>query len=151
MWQIFEDNGANKYATWVWEVYCPLGSRHDYPERYYPGDQYVDWIGLSAFARTQFPTSDISFSSLVSQTYREMRLKHPNKPIMMAEFGKTRESDQARWLKKAFETIKSWPGMKVAIFWNNLHWELRDDHTLSKESFEVYKEIMKDPYFIGAS
>jgi hypothetical protein len=22
IWQVFEDQGTNKYATWVWEMYC---------------------------------------------------------------------------------------------------------------------------------
>jgi hypothetical protein len=78
-----------------------------------------------------------------------MRRFHPEKPIMMAEFAKTTDSRQARWLEKAFETIKSWPGMKAAIFWNSYNAELPDPHTLTEESYEVYRKIMKDPYFIG--
>ena len=149
MWQIFEDNGANEYATWVWEIYCPIGANHDYPERYYPGDKYVDWIGLSAFARTQFPTTDVPFGSLVYPTYAQMRTNHREKPVLMSEFGKTKESDQVDWIRDAFRDIKSCHGMKAAIFWDNTH--KGDDHTLSIESLKLYKEIMKDPYFIGAS
>lgn len=151
MWQIFEDTGANEYATWVWEIYCPLPrSNIDEPERYYPGDQYVDWIGLSTYSRTRFRSGNQSFSELTNQTYTNMRTMHSFKPIMMAEFGKTRESDQYRWLKDAFKTIKSLPGMKAAIFFNHSNVELSDDHTLTDESFAVYAEILKDPYFIGA-
>ena len=150
MWQIFEDTGANEYATWVWEVYCPAGRNHDYPNFYYPGDKYVDWIGLSAFSRDSFPSTVISFNALVESTYRAMRGKHPDKPVMMSEFGRTTGSSQARWLRNAFKTIKSWPGMKAAIFWNNDNPYVADPHHLTAKSFEVYKEIMKDPYFIGA-
>lgn len=155
MWQIFEDQGANEYATWVWEVYCPIPrSDIDEPERYYPGDQYVDWIGLSAYARSSFPTSNLPFFELVKPTYYTMRHNHPNKPVMAAEFGKTNDRYQAAWLKDAFKTIRSWPGMKGAIFFNSSnpfdstnpdHW---DDHTLTAESMQVYKEILKDSYFI---
>jgi hypothetical protein len=49
MWQIFEDKGANEYATWVMEYHV------DFPlEGYYPGDKFVDWIGLSAYNRAEF-------------------------------------------------------------------------------------------------
>lgn len=53
IWQVFQDQGANQYATWVWETYCPegAGTRAIDPEIFYPGDKYVDWIGLSAFSR----------------------------------------------------------------------------------------------------
>ena len=152
IWKNFEDRKANEYATWVWEVFCPeaAGRNVDYPERYYPGDEYVDWIGLSAFSRAGYRSGTKSFSSLVGTTYREMRWKHRDKPVMMSEFGKTIGSGQARWLRNAFKTIKSWPGMKAATFWNNIHLGLRDDHTLDSESYKVYKEIMRDPHFIRA-
>jgi len=149
MWQIFEDTGANEYATWVWEVYCPAGSNHDYPNFYYPGDKYVDWIGLSAFSRESFPTTVISFNLLVEATYRAMRVSHPDKSVMMSEFARTQGLGQDRWLRNAFKTIKSWPGMKAAIFFNNTHIS-GDNHHLTAKSFEVYREIMKDTYFIGA-
>ena len=28
IWQIFEDQGANQYATWVWALYCTEGVPH---------------------------------------------------------------------------------------------------------------------------
>lgn len=156
MWQVFEDQGANEYATWVWEVYCPEGYNHDpniidNPERYYPGDKYVDWIAFSAYNRKEHSSTNRSFSSLVGATYRQMRRNHPTKPIMMAEFGKFSGSDQARWLEKAFETIKLWKGMKAAIYWpiSDLYIGPTNDSSLTGESIEVYKKIMKDPYFIG--
>lgn len=68
---------------------------------------------------------------------------------MLAEFGKTRGKGQSKWLKDAFEYIKSRTGIKAAIFWNNCN-SYEDDHTLTDKSFELYKEIMKDSYFIGA-
>jgi hypothetical protein len=91
-----------------------------------------------------------SFANLVGSTYRSMRSNHRDKPVMMAEFGKTYGSYQHKWLIKAFEYILSHPGMKAAIFWNNVYSGINDNHTLTPKSFEVYKEIMKDPYFIGA-
>ena len=151
-WQIFEDNGANQYATWVWEVYCPEGAKGgaEDPQNYYPGDKYVDWIGLSAYSRTQFYNGNMSYNELTRRTYIEMHNNHLNKPIMQAEFGKTQGSDQPYWLKNAYKTIKSRPGMKAALYWDQHDRELNDNLYLSKESFEVIKEIFKDPYFIGA-
>jgi len=152
MWQIFEDNGANQYATWVWEVYCTEDhfKEIDNPEKYYPGDKYVDWIGLSAYSRSIFLSGTRSFSYLVEPTYGQMRTKHPDKPIMMAEFGKTWDKQQPKWIKNAYETIKSWPGMKAAIYWDSMNVELNDNHMLIKESHTVLQELFKDPYFIGA-
>lgn len=152
MWHIFEDNGANEYATWVWEVYCPMvGKRSiDDPEKYYPGDKYVDWIGLSVYARLKGLTPDLSFEFLTAETYRDMRTNHPEKPLMQVGFGRTKDKRQPRWIRSAYETIRSWPGMKAAIYWDSVDYGLGDDHTLSQESAKVLKEVFKDPYFMGA-
>jgi len=152
MWQIVEDNGANEYATWVWEVYCPLlkQKKIDSPDGYYPGDKYVDWIGLSAYTRLREFNPDLSFSFLVAETYRDMRTNHPEKPLMQAEFGRTKTKRQPRWIRRAYETIKSWSGMKAAIYWDSVNYSLGDDHTLSQESTKVLREVLEDPYFTGA-
>lgn len=153
MWQIFEDHGANEYATWVWEVYCPpIGQRKiDPPEIYYPGDEYVDWIGLSAYARTKYVGLTQSFRSLVARTYRDMRTNHPQKPIMQSEFGRTKDKRQPPWVKEAYETMKSWPGVNAAIYWDSVNYGLGDDHTLSGESKRVLRGVLEDDYFIGCT
>jgi hypothetical protein len=69
----------------------------------------------------------------------------------MAEFAHTNDSGQLLWLKNAFYTIKIWPGMKGAIFWNNINRELPDDHRLTEESIKFYRELMNDPYFIWSN
>ena len=61
VWNIFQDVGANKYVIWAWTPVTTLCSTHNtgsgscgvayttYAEDY-PGDQYVDWVGLSTYA-----------------------------------------------------------------------------------------------------
>ena len=153
IWQNFEDEGANEYATWVIE-YIP---RENYQnvyrvDPYYPGDDFVDWIGFSVYARKYAPVSDKPFSQIAGRTYRHMRRSHPDKPIMLSEFGKTRTSGQAAWLENAFATIKSWPGIKAVNYWNNtyIRWGKNvDDHTLGLKGMEVYRRIMNEGYFLG--
>jgi hypothetical protein len=149
IWQIFEDTGANEYATWVWEVIPPETNPRKVrrPEPFYPGDKYVDWIGLSAHSE-----HGKGLSSLASVTYTAMRRNHPDKPIMMAEFGTIKDYNQPRWIRKAFEWIKSNPGMKSAHLWDALRYhigEIKRNKNLSPESYELLEEILQDPYFIG--
>ena len=148
MWQIFEEKGANEYATWVIEYHV------DFPlHGYWPGDEYVDWIGLSAYNRAihrQYYGYRY-LSNLINHPYRYFRTNYPDKPIRVEEFGTTIGKDQPRWLRKAFETIKSTPGLKAAIYFDNVYnITFYDDHTLSRESMKTLKELLKDPYFIGA-
>jgi hypothetical protein len=151
MWQVFEDNGANEYATWVWETYCPHVHTADTPEKYYPGDEFVDWIGLSGYHRSGIPEARGSFAGIVGPTYYAMRQNHKDKPIMMAEFAHTKDFGQLKWLKNSFSTIKSLPGMKAAIFWNNINPYLPDDHRLTEEGIKFYRELMNDSYFVWSN
>jgi len=92
-WQIFEDQGANQYATWVWEAFCPARyeKRVEDPESYYPGDKYVDWIGMNVFANLKNPRvhENTMFRDLLTPTYEQMVKNHPQKYMMVSEFGRT--------------------------------------------------------------
>jgi len=147
IWQIFEEKGANKYATWVIEYHTDFSL-----QGYFPGEQQVDWIGLSAYNRTihQRHYGYRSLEDLISQPYHYFRTNYPNKPVMLAEFATTVEQKQAEWVQKAYQSIKSKPGIKAAIYWDNKNWQLGDDHSLTTDSLETVKEILRDPYFIMA-
>ena len=159
IWQVFEDQGANKYATWVWEMFCLEPERRVpysynkmmYPERYYPGDKYVDWIGFSAFSRRGYSGDGMRYKDLIHSSIEATRNNHKDKPIMHAETGRTRGYDQERWLIDAFRTIKSeMPALKAVIYYDNITLSLGDDKTLSEDSLHVMREIFRDPYWIMA-
>ena len=151
IWQILDDQGANQYATWVWAATCPEGlpSRMvDDPTLYYPGDRYVDWIGLCAFSVAEKPTLDLMLNVLVSETYRRFFKDHPQKPFMISAFGRTNETYQSRWLINAYRSIRnSFPAIKAVIYHDNTWWGT-GDHTLNPKGLETLKEILKDPYWI---
>jgi hypothetical protein len=121
------------------------------PEWFYPGDQYVDWIGLSVVSRVGHPHDGMPFISMASETYRQLRTKHPEKPIMISELARNRTDSQARWLENTYETIKTWPGIKGVNYWDIVNRKGGVDNTLNDESKETLREIFKNPYFIGAS
>jgi len=151
IWQIFEDGRANEYATWVIEYHV------DFPlEEYYPGDQYVDWIGFSAYnwEVSQQYHGYRDLSELISKPYYYFRYKHKDKPIMLSEFGTPSKNDQPKWIEKAFKTIKSKPGLKAVAYWDETYWHpvsrWVDDIRLSIESLGVLKQVLKDLYWIIA-
>jgi hypothetical protein len=147
LWKIFESKGANDYATWTIEYHVDFDV-----QGYWPGNQYVDCIGLSAYNRKMHSQyyGYRNLDHLISSTYHYFRTNHKEKPIIIEEFGTTIGPDQPRWLKDAYNTIKSFKGIKAALYWDNVNTELGDDHTLSKKSLKTLKEIFKDPYFIMA-
>jgi len=149
IWQIFEEEGANHYATWIWAVSSKEGKSKaslcsvDNPELYYPGDKYVDWISFNAFS-----VKGHSFSTMVYRMYKQMLKNHPQKPIMVEAFATTKNQNQPNWLKDAYGSLRSdFPAIKAAIYWDNT-WTLTGDHRLSSESLETLKIIFQDTYWL---
>ena len=153
MWNIFEDTGANEYATWVWEIYAIDESNigHiNYPSFFYPGDKYVDWIGLSTFSRyTQSWNADKQLQDLIGYTVKSLHSKYPDKPIMIAELGKSQDSSQPKWIEQAYSYIRMTPTIKGVVYNDNWNHPQQDQQQLSEDSFKVLRKILNDPYFIS--
>jgi hypothetical protein len=93
-------------------------------ERYYPGDEWVDWMALSVYG-AQAPTDGEcpSFRKLMDNAYRRLVALAPSKPIILAEFGVTQGNplaDQAVWAERALEDLVNgrWPRVIGFAWWN---------------------------------
>ncbi|MDR1940725.1 MAG: glycoside hydrolase family 26 protein [Endomicrobium sp.] len=92
----FDASGV-KNAAFVWHSYAAMNPKGI--ERYYPGDEYVDWCAISYFASPQWIPM-LKFSQ-----------KH-NKPLMIAECSPVsdanlKESGKLDWYKKLFSFIEN--------------------------------------------
>ena len=115
LWQyvhdIFESEGANEYVIWVWSpnIINNLPSTHktfDYLASLYPGDEYVDWVGLSGYLRPPYKeennfTFDYTFGASLAQL-RELT----DKPIYLAEVGASEiDGHKIDWITSFFESM----------------------------------------------
>jgi hypothetical protein len=88
VWNIFEAVGANDNVIWLWSPNRPdnltvrPGNGNTPLEASYPGDQFVDWVGASAYLRNsdQGPTFGGTFSKSVTALENLT-----SKPIFFAE------------------------------------------------------------------
>jgi mannan endo-1,4-beta-mannosidase len=92
IWNIFQAEGANQYVIWDWSpnIVNNLTATHKtlaYTESLYPGDRYVDWVGLSGYLRPPF-TADQSFTfnDTYGPTLAILRAI-TNKKIILSEIG----------------------------------------------------------------
>ena len=151
IYDIFKEVGADN-AIWIW---CPMDtevphSKWNYYTNYYPGDEYVDWIGLDGYnwGNTQNWSHWTSFRSIFKKRYDEIVELYPSKPIMIGEFGSAqRGGDKAQWIKDAFTLIKEEMPQLKAIVWFNINKECDWRVESSPESLEAFKEVIKDPYY----
>lgn len=90
-------------------------------DKYYPGDDYVDWIGLTLlnYGKAGRDGQWHSFQPLYEEFHNH--IKKYDKPVMLAEFGSTPYGgDAGEWLADAFETIKtSYPQIHAAVLFNS--------------------------------
>ena len=90
---------------------------------YYPGDDYIDWIGVSVYG-PQLPNEKwISFENAFKQAYEEI-IKLTNKPIAIVEFGaieEKKEYEKAEWIKNMFFSLNSgnYPRVKAISYWHS--------------------------------
>lgn len=93
-------------------------------ERYYPGDDWVDWIGVSIYgAQKPFEKNWPLFSNMMDKVYPRLIKMSPDKPIIVAEFGVTQgypDKDQAIWADNALKNLIKgrWQNVIGFSWWN---------------------------------
>jgi hypothetical protein len=97
---------------------------------YYPGDEYIDWIGVSAYGGV-FPGYDWEpLRRALDEVYPKLEALSPSKPMAVLETGVIEEQgkDKAAWIRAAYRALLSgrYPRVKAAIWWHE-RWVNEDD------------------------
>jgi beta-mannanase len=135
MWRhvhdLFEARGANELVAWVWAPTrvegTPTKNRSlEYTESLYPGDDYVDWVGLTGYLRNSPETPQSGdFQGTFGKTLDQLR-QITTKPIVLAEMGaaelgSTKDAQKPRWIDSLFaELAKPENDDIVGFSWFNL-------------------------------
>jgi hypothetical protein len=117
--QIFEEEGANDYTVWLWSPnrINRIPSQPD-PEAFYPGDEYVDWVGMSGYYRQY--DEDPTFDDTYGRTLPLLRVAGPDKPIFLSEIGATEIEDRkAEWIDSLFTGLEANPDI-IGFAWFSL-------------------------------
>ncbi len=146
----------------IWVYHVNNSSDPDVPwntmAAYYPGDEYVDWLGMSAYGK-QYPGPGWStFEQSIGYYYPKLAALHPTKPIILAEWGIgefPKEGDKGAWLDEAFQAFtERFPRLKGAVFWHE-RWQNADlrysnlrVHS-SMGSLEAYRRGVANPFWLG--
>ena len=120
-------------------------------ENYYPGDDVVDWLGVSAYT-AQSPLDDYwtNFSEQMDLIIPRLN-KLANKPIMVLEFGATHNNSLGEsevWANEALQAILSnrWPSIKGFSWWNET-WQNdenpKNDTNMRVQSNKNLAEVFK--------
>ena len=113
----FRAAGADKYVIWLWAPSRVDNVRHQTIAEYYPGDDYVDWVGMSGYQRsaTSLATFDITFGKTLG-----LLRKLTTKPIFLAEIGATESGGRkADWITSLFDNLPKSPDI-IGFAWFNI-------------------------------
>ncbi len=122
IYSVFEAQGANRNTIWVWN---PNGKSYpDYhwndQRRYYPGDEYVDVVGLTKYNTGSYYKNETwqSFNTCFYDVYAKASALY-NQPFMITEFASASYGgNKVSWVKNMFYYIKGYNRIKVAVWWD---------------------------------
>lgn len=150
-----------KNVTWAFHVNngsAPEESWNNF-SAYYPGDEYIDWIGVSVYGMQNSEEDWYSFSEVFDNSYNELASVSENKPLAIFEFGVADEpkfGDKAQWIKEALQSIRNgkYPRIKAISYWHS-NWE-NEDGSITKmridsnpESLSAYRTFIADSFFVA--
>jgi len=151
---IFQEEGATN-AQWIWS---PNWNSEWTDEQYnsiYPGDEYVDWIGMSIFNWGVYGPHKEWHTLDERLNWRYKKAETFNKPIIIAELSSDElGGSKAEWIKDCFNKLKNnYPKIRVAIWFNYPHARYNEKISWavdsSPESLEAFRKAIDDPYFLG--
>lgn len=145
-WMFHTNNYSYPLDTW------------NFAAAYYPGPNYVDWLGLSVYGQ-QFkdePFADIP--SLVDWPYEEIARLDPKTPIMIAEWATgefPHSGDKGAWIKEGLDLFRTrYPRLKAAVYWHE-RWQNLDQSysnlrvNSSVGSLNAYRNGIAYPDWLG--
>ena len=127
---IFTQVGATN-VIWVWSPNIIWNSFSNLG-KLYPGNAYVDWIGLSGYYGTPGMGDYQTFNSIFARTIRELRT-FTDKPLVITETGATDVSGlMARWITAMFKELPAHANVVGVIWYEDfdvIDWKVTDDPT----------------------
>lgn len=165
---------ANPNVAIVWSVSHASPIDLDMND-YYPGDEYVDWVGISAYAVKYFQGREWSLDEIHNEIYfkagdgadpvrmvAEVVQKYGDrKPIMLAECGSARYTrgevyaESEEWARqnmlRMYSTVlMAYPQVKLIAYFNKATpYEAQDYDMISSASMKnAFNSITSMPWFI---
>ena len=148
-------------VTWVFHVNAVGAPDTEWNDikNYYPGDDYIDWLGFSAYGPQRWGESYIRFVDIMDTIYYKLSQLSDSKPIAVLEFGIAdylTNVNKALWIQSALYTVQQpeFNRIKAVGWWHSTWWN--SDGTMSAiqvdsspESLRFYKEAIAQPVFVS--
>lgn len=128
IYDLFKANGVDN-AIFVWnpnERSFPNFAWNHYMS-YYPGDEYVDVVGLTGYNTGNYYKGESwrSFERIYDEIYYEYANRF-SQPLMITEFGSSSHGgDKPAWIQDMFTKIHKYDRIKLAVWWSGVDWDTK--------------------------
>jgi hypothetical protein len=144
---VVEEEGATN-VTWAWIVNTIWSDPGSDPTPYYPGDDYVDWVGMDAYNWGKNPIQPdiwLSPEQAIDPTLAVLE-EITDKPVALTEVASSDAGgNKASWIRDFLHSyLPDHPNIKAMIWfnWNILQGGLRYDWPI--ESSEAAEQAFRD-------
>jgi hypothetical protein len=149
---LFRREGANN-VTWFFHV----DSYHQVDwwnglKWYYPGDGYIDWVGISNYGSLtpNGPILDFTEKLDFSRVYTDLAALS-TRPMGIVEMGVVDNAagEKPTWIRNAFAAIRSgrFPRLRSAFWWNMRVGDIDTRADSSPAALEALRRALADPFF----
>ena len=156
-------HGADNMVTvLVHMAYVPHTSKSWF-DTMYPGNDVVDWIGFDTYAYSDPGYGHGDLAELLNRQssarpnwpgfYNWATAKHPNKPLMVAEWGvwssKKNPGHKAAFYREVGEQIRRFPRIRAMVHFDTPHNQDGRDSRVdaTRESLAAYQKLGQLPIF----
>ena len=153
----FDKMGANN-VIWVWNPNCQSFPNFNWNNEmmYYPGDKYVDVVGLTAYNTGTYYASSgekwQEFEELYGNLYYTYCARF-QQPLMITEFASaSMGGNKNQWVINMFNTIKYYSRIKMAVWWDGCDWDANGNVARSyfmdetPQLMSIFKKYLQEPW-----
>ncbi len=128
--QTFRNAGVDN-VTWFFHytaISSPAETWNNVAE-YYPGDDFIDWVGVSSYSAQEITDYWEDFSVIMDDAYLAFEAATSTKPFAVMEFGTIEDPmnpyRKADWISNAFAAINSqrYPRLKAISYHHESSWD----------------------------
>jgi mannan endo-1,4-beta-mannosidase len=141
---LFHRAGADN-VTWIWSPNVSYTNSTPLAGLY-PGDGYVDWVGLSGYYGTGGHAEYRTFEQVFMPTVKEVRA-FTRRPIVLTEVAATdRAGRKAEWLRDLLRTLPRHPDI-IGFIWYEVVKETDWRIAASATASSAFAAGVSQPYF----
>ncbi len=145
--RLMREEGADN-LFWVFHINWHSNPEEEWnsPEAYYPGDDFIDIIGISAYGALSPNDKEVpSFPYMMDEGYYNAMQISPEKPVIVSEIGtdlKNSYISAENWTYDAFHVLiheNRWPGV-IGFIWWNAGWP-NDNNQTNNTTMRIEEDI----------